>query len=170
MASRAAIAGRLATVGLVGVALAVAAAACSPTAIPPSGLPIGPASPPSPPAFSFSPAPAIPVRPGLSSSPSARFADDTAVDCAGFPPVAPVVALLRSKGIVGRSTSVTARVGPLCAGSWQYTVVVTGAQEELQVVTTGPPSRLRLITAGTYVCTPEVLTQAPAGILTVAQC
>jgi hypothetical protein len=155
---------------LVGLALAVAAAGCSPTEVPPPSRPIRPASPPSQPAFSPSPPPRGPAAPSLLVSPSARFADDAAVNCAGYPSGGAVISLLRSKGVVARGSSVTVRSGPLCAGSWQYTILLLGGQEELQVVTTGTPSRLRLITAGTYVCTAEVLTQAPAGILTAAQC
>lgn len=155
-------------VALAGVALVVAAG-CSPTAVPPPGLPVGPASPPPRPIFSPSPPPVAGPPPSLAIGPSARFAEGAAVDCAGYPSSAPVIALLRNKGVVGRRTSVTVRQGPLCAGSWQYTVVVLGGQA-LQVVTMGAPSRLKLITSGTYVCTAEVLTQAPAGILTAAQC
>ena len=167
MSSRAA---SSAVVGVVAVGVALAVlAGCSPTAVPPSGLPVGPASPPPRPTFSLSPPPLGAAPPSVANSPSARFGDGTAVACAGYPSAAPVIALLRNRGVVGSRTSVTVREGPLCAGSWQYTVVALGGQE-LQVVTTGAPSQLKLVTAGTYVCNAEVLTQAPPGILTAAEC
>ena len=58
----------------------------------------------------------------------------------------------------------------LCAADWQFTVVTETGREPLQVVTRGTPDSLSLVTAGTYVCTPTVRTQAPVGIISVAHC
>jgi hypothetical protein len=108
------------------------------------------------------------ARPSASALPS--FPDGYAVSCAGYPAVSRVIALLRGKQVIGRSASVTATVGPLCAGGWQYTVLAESGREPLQVVTQGKPASLVLVTAGTDVCTPLVRTQAPAGILAVVHC
>jgi hypothetical protein len=60
--------------------------------------------------------------------------------------------------------------GPLCAGSWQYTVMNVPGREALQVVTRGSGGALTVVTAGTYVCIPEVVGAAPAGIVSAAHC
>lgn len=114
--------------------------------------------------------PSVPAPPAPSASPSPSFAEGYAVACAGNPSFGRVVALLRRKRVIGASGSPIATVGPLCAGGWQYTVLAEPGREPLQVVTQGVPSALQLVTAGTYVCTPLVRTQAPAGILSVAHC
>lgn len=59
--------------------------------------------------------------------------------------------------------------GPFCAASWQFaTVRIADADpkkaEELFVVTTGTPTTLEVVEAGTAVCSAEVQTKAPAGI------
>jgi hypothetical protein len=109
-----------------------------------------------------------PARPSV--SPSLSFPPGYAVSCAGHPQASRVISLLRNRQIIGRSASVVASVGPLCASDWQYTVVNEVGHEPLQVITRGRPTALTLITAGTDVCTPLVRTQAPPGILTVAHC
>ena len=58
--------------------------------------------------------------------------------------------------------------GPICAGTWQWTVVQMPNAEPLQVVTRGAPGSLRLVTAGTDVCSIPVRTGAPAGIRAAA--
>jgi hypothetical protein len=105
-----------------------------------------------------------------SPSRSSGFTEDYAVNCDGQPGADRVVAVLRAKGLISGSATVTAREGPLCAGTWQYTVLSVAGREPLQVVTQGPPSALQLVTAGTEVCSVSVRTQAPPGILTVAHC
>ena len=60
--------------------------------------------------------------------------------------------------------------GPLCAGSWQYTIMTVPDHDPLQVVTRGAASSLTVVTAGTYVCTPEVTGAAPSGIVSAAHC
>ena len=59
--------------------------------------------------------------------------------------------------------------GPYCAKSWQFAVLgIAGKSDDdvepLLVVTNGKPSALRLIAAGTDVCTERVESDAPPGI------
>ncbi len=93
-----------------------------------------------------------------------------AVECAGRPSAAQVVALLWRTNALPVSVTPVVRDGPLCAGSWQYTVVVPAQREPLQVVTRGEPDALSLVTAGSSVCTVEVRTAAPTGIRIAAHC
>lgn len=99
------------------------------------------------------------------------FGEAYAVSCAGYPSGDAVVALLRrTPGLLSANARVTIRTGPLCAGTWQYTVVSVGGREPLAVVTRGRPGALRLVTAGTDVCSIPVRTGAPAGIQFAAAC
>ncbi|GIH13102.1 hypothetical protein Raf01_12740 [Rugosimonospora africana] len=77
---------------------------------------------------------------------------------------------MRAAGLVSGNAKLTVKVAPMCAGSWQYTVFTVSGREPLQVVTQGQPGALTLVTAGTNVCSTQVSAQAPAGILSVAQC
>ncbi|MEU5942955.1 hypothetical protein ABZ807_28165 [Micromonospora sp. NPDC047548] len=90
-----------------------------------------------------------------------------AVACAGRPSADRVVDLLRGR-VLPRDVSVKATAGPLCAADWQYTVFAVAGHEELQVVTRTESAALRLVTAGTDVCSIEVRTVAPPGIRTLA--
>lgn len=111
------------------------------------------------------------TRPVPSTSASATgFPEEVAVPCAGAPGADPIIALLRANGWLSARSSVTATTGPLCAGTWQYTVFAVSGHEPLQVVTEGPPTALRLVTAGTDVCTVTVRTTGPAGIVSAAHC
>jgi hypothetical protein len=112
----------------------------------------------------------LPPGPLPTPSRSSGFSELYAVNCDGKPGVDRVVAVLKAKGLIGSSATVTAKEGPLCAGTWQYTVLSVAGREPLQVVTHGAPGALKLVTAGTEVCSVEVRTQAPLGILTVAHC
>lgn len=115
------------------------------------------------------PAPSQPVR--LTAAPSMTFPEAYAVTCAGRPGAEQVLALLRrTAGLLPSGVTVTVLMAPQCAGTWQYTVVSVPDREPLQVVTRGVPTALQLVTAGTNVCTIEVRTQAPRGILTLARC
>lgn len=96
--------------------------------------------------------------------------DDTAVDCGGEPDVDSILALLRAETLLPEDADVTVREGPLCAADWQYTVIAVPDRDPLQVVTSGAPDDLTLVTAGTGVCTVEVRVQAPPGIRNVASC
>ncbi|HKT02472.1 MAG TPA: hypothetical protein VJT31_23335, partial [Rugosimonospora sp.] len=108
------------------------------------------------------------AAPSVSAPPS--FAEASAVACGGYPAVGRIIALLRRNQVVPASSALTASIGPLCAGGWQYTVFTSAGREPLQVVTQGAPASLTLVTAGTDVCTPLVQTQAPAGILAATHC
>jgi hypothetical protein len=65
---------------------------------------------------------------------------------------------------------VTVPIGPLCAGTWQYTVLTVTGREPLQVVSRGTPQALQLVSAGTDICSVELRAAAPPGILSVAHC
>jgi hypothetical protein len=131
-----------------------------------------PARSPSPtPEPTYLPAPPLthPSRPPTGGP--TPFDERVAVPCAGRPGADQVVALLRrTPGLLSGGATVTVRTGPLCAGTWQFTVVTVPEREPLQVVTKGAPGALTLVTAGTDVCTAPVRAGAPAGILAVARC
>jgi hypothetical protein len=113
--------------------------------------------------------PTVPPVPSATGAPSPTgFGEAVAVPCAGRPDADQVLALLRHQGLANAGATVAQ--GPLCAGTWQYSVVVQSGHEPLQVVTRGAPGSLRLVTAGTYVCSVDVRAGAPAGILTLARC
>jgi hypothetical protein len=105
-----------------------------------------------------------------SSAGATTFPESSAITCAGQPGADRIVALLRTKQIIDASATVTARLGPLCAGTWQYTVLAVAGREPLQVVTEGPATALALVTAGTDICTTGVRAQAPPGITAAAHC
>jgi hypothetical protein len=155
-------------IALLGAASAVLAG-CS-TAVPPVAAPSRPApttpaaSPPAPPAV------APPPLPVPTTSSPAGFPRDVAVSCAGNPGVDRIVALVRAQGILDAGQTATATVGPLCAGTWQYTVLQAPQREPLQVVSKGPATALVLVTAGTDICTDAVRGQAPLGIIAAAHC
>ncbi|MFV2127732.1 hypothetical protein ACFHWS_24850 [Micromonospora sp. LOL_013] len=127
-------------------------------------------SPPTAPPGTPTPTPANPPSATPSSSPTADgFPVAVAVDCAGRPTAAQVVALLRrTDGLLPAGAQVSVPVAPRCAGSWQYTVVQIPSREPLQVVTEGSPTSFTLVTAGTDVCVIPVRVVAPAGIRTLA--
>lgn len=163
----------LARIGLALSALAAMAACGAPpevahgTSVPPPG--------PSIPALA-SPSPSRPVAPptALPSAPATSptgFPESYAVDCAGRPTGAQVIrALRRDSNLLPGRARVTVETGPVCAGTWQYTVVTMPGREPLAVVTRGAPGALRLVTAGTNVCSAPVRAQAPPGIRATADC
>jgi hypothetical protein len=114
------------------------------------------------------PPPPPPSLPDL--GPSSGFAEDTAVSCAGRPTADQVTAKVRAAGLVASGARVTVSLGPVCAGSWQYTILGVSGREPLQVVTEGQPAALTVVTAGTDVCSTKVLSEAPVGIINVTQC
>jgi hypothetical protein len=121
--------------------------------------------PPSDAAEPFTP-PALPA-PTFAPPPEAT----TAAPCAGRPSVAQVIAALRrERNLVPAGVAPRATTGPLCAGSWQYTILDVPNHDPLQVVTRGNADALTVVTAGTYVCTPEVTGTAPAAIVSAARC
>ena len=86
--------------------------------------------------------------------------------CANGPSRAQVLAVLDGlPGIPAKELVVAA--GPFCSGSWHFTEVRIADEdkaEQLFVVTTGTPTTLKVIEAGTDVCSTEVQSRAPAGI------
>jgi hypothetical protein len=130
-----------------------------------SGLPGAPAAAPSSDAL---PPPPPPPPDSVSASPT--FAEASAVSCAGQPSADQVTARVRAAGLIDGGAKATVTLGPMCAGSWQYTVLNVAGREPLQVVTDGQPAALTLVTAGTDVCSTEVLTQAPPGIIDATHC
>jgi hypothetical protein len=90
------------------------------------------------------------------------------VTCGGNPGGRAVLAVLRRAGLVTRSSGARVVTGPMCAGTWQWTVVQMPNADPLQVVTRGAAGSLRLVTAGTDVCSIPVRTGAPAGIRAAA--
>lgn len=112
--------------------------------------------------------PATPTLPPV-VSPTRSATDETvATDCQGKPSSEQVVRVLRRNGLLSDGVRVTVTRGPMCAGSWQYTVLQVPDREPLQVVTKGEPGSLTLVTAGTDVCGIPVRTGAPQGIRTLA--
>ncbi|WDZ87951.1 hypothetical protein [Micromonospora cathayae] len=92
-----------------------------------------------------------------------------AVACRGGPSKDRIIRLVRgASGVLPSGSRVTVRTGPLCADDWQYTVLAVSGYEDLTVVSRGRPESLKLVTAGTDVCTIEVRTGAPTGIRTLA--
>jgi hypothetical protein len=112
--------------------------------------------------------PPAPTLAPTSATPS--FDPSVAVSCNGRPAVDQVVAVLRAKGVLPSGDRVTARLGPLCAGTWQYTVLTVSGQDSLRAVTQGAPTTLALVTAGTDVCSSAIQNGAPSGILAAAHC
>jgi hypothetical protein len=138
----------------------------------------GAASPADPPPETATPAPefelpsvapssGVPTRRATASAVPSGFSETTATSCHGQPTVQQVGALVKS---ILKNVTPTAAKGPLCSGTWQYTVLTVPDAEPLQVVSKGPPTSLVLVTAGTNVCTAAVRGAAPPGILTVTGC
>jgi len=83
--------------------------------------------------------------------------DTVAVSCAGKPTGGQVIAALRrDRNLLPAGVTPVVVTGPLCAGTWQYTVLSVPDHDALQVVTRGAAASLTVVTAGTYVCTPAV--------------
>lgn len=118
------------------------------------------------------PGPVHPTVPATSSAPAGSVtpmpAASTAVDCGGDPTGEQVIALLRRSAGLPDGVTMTVAVRPRCAGTWQYTVVEVSGHEPMQVVSTGRPTALTLVTAGTDVCNIRVRTEAPPGIRALA--
>ncbi|SDY17398.1 hypothetical protein SAMN05444365_101933 [Micromonospora pattaloongensis] len=114
-------------------------------------------------------APPIVIPTPTATTAAPGFNDTTAVDCRRRPDGAQIVALLRrTPGLLPTNARVTVRQGPLCARDWQYTVLVVPGREPLQVVTSGTPTALTLVAAGTDVCGIPVRVTAPPGIRALA--
>lgn len=169
---------RLAALGLLAVALP---AGCGHVTHTPLGAPATSAAATAPATPTGSPstvdgvapppdrAPPPPTLPGLPALPPPSAA--TAAACPGRPEAAQITAALRKQpNLLPAGVTPTVATGPLCAGSWQYTVYAVPGFDRLQVVTKGSPTSLTVVTAGTDVCTPDVTDNAPAGIVAAAHC
>ncbi|WP_438941275.1 hypothetical protein [Micromonospora craterilacus] len=89
--------------------------------------------------------------------------------CHGSPSQQRIVDLVRGRnGLLPRNAKVRVRTGPLCAADWHFTVLDVTGYEPLQVVTRDQAGTLRLVTAGTDVCSVEVRVAGPTGIRTLA--
>jgi hypothetical protein len=95
------------------------------------------------------------------------FPEYTAVDCAGRPGKDQVIALVRRETDINPGDALTA---PLCAGTWQYTVLAVPGRDPVQVLTRTTPGGLALVAIGTDVCSLDIQHQAPAGIYRAASC
>jgi len=88
--------------------------------------------------------------------------------CTSGPTAAQVLTVIKGRpGMPDQELKVVE--GPYCSGSWQFTIVgIAGASDEaeesLLVVTTGRPAALKVVEAGTDVCTDRVEDDAPPGI------
>ena|SRR5690348_11027501 len=139
---------------------------------PPTSSPLPPPpalNAPEPTPTSLAPPAPPSVRP-TAASPTG-FSESYVVPCGGHPSAAQVIAVVRRHGsLLAAGASVSATTGPLCSGTWQYTVLAVPDHEPLQVVTKGAPSALRFVTAGTNVCTVDVRAEAPVALLSTANC
>ncbi|MFC4106589.1 hypothetical protein ACFOX0_11655 [Micromonospora zhanjiangensis] len=131
--------------------------------------------PPRPTVSSPVPSASVPTDAGSATRPTLPPAVPTpttgglvATACAGGPSGQQVVSLLRDRGLLPGGARPTVSRGPLCADDWQYSVVQVPDREPLQVVSTGRPGALTLVTAGTDVCDARVRATAPAGIRQLA--
>lgn len=156
---------RIALLCAVSLVLPGCGTAATPVAAPSVSVPSTPAASPTP-----VPPAVPPPLPVPSASSPAGFPPNLAVGCAGNPGVDRIVALVRAQGVLDAGQSATATLGPLCAGTWQYTVLQAPQREPLQVVSKGPAGALVMVTAGTDVCTDAVRAQAPLGIISAAHC
>lgn len=109
--------------------------------------------------------------PALARPTTPVFSEQTAVPCDGYPSGEQIIGLLRrTTRLLPSNVTAAVRTGPLCAGTWQYTVLLVPDRDPLQVVTRGAPASLRLVTAGTDICTVDVRATAPAGIRAITRC
>lgn len=139
----------------------------APVPVPTGGLPPGtlPTLPYVPPA-TLPPVTTTPTTTPPTTTPTSTVSP--APRCRSGPTTTQVLAVL--KGLPGiPEQELAVAEGPFCSGSWQFaTVQIAGedpkAAEQIFVVTTGAPTALKVIEAGTDVCSVEVQTKAPAGI------
>jgi hypothetical protein len=114
----------------------------------------------------------LPPQPTLTRSPSpSAFAESYVVACNGRPSAEQVITVTRRQPhLIPAGATVTVTTGPLCAGLWQYTILTITDREPLQVMTKGAPTSLTFVTAGTDVCSVEVLAGAPLALQRTANC
>ena len=133
----------------------------------PSGIgtyPTAPTLPTVPPTLPTYPV----VVPTTTRPPTTTPPPSPAPRCTSGPTRPQVLAVIKGRpGIPDDDLDVTD--GPYCAGSWQFSIVgIAGSSDDtvepLLVVTSGRPSALRVVEAGTDVCTDPVEDDAPPGI------
>ncbi len=118
-------------------------------------------TPPYPPGFTPRQSPSRSPSPSPSPSP---FPEYTTAPCAGRVKAEDVISAVKANTSINPSKALT---GPLCAGTWQYTVVEVSGNDPVQVVTR---DNAKFVVAGTEVCTAEVRLYAPSGIKSIAGC
>jgi hypothetical protein len=101
---------------------------------------------------------------------STGFSEYVASNCNGRPSANQVIAVVRPKLKLAANVQVTVTTGPTCSGKWQYTVLSVPGREQVHVVTSGEPTALTVLAAGTNPCIPYVRVNAPAGIRAVLNC
>ncbi|GIF71086.1 hypothetical protein [Asanoa siamensis] len=148
------------------IALGVAGCGTPPELNPPGSTVPSPSATASAPPSTLPPQPPPPPPP----SPTATgFSESYAVACGGRPSGAQIITLLKRRGLLPSSYRSQPTTGPMCSGDWQWTVLDT-SNGPIQAVSELSGNTLRLITAGTDVCTVEVRAGAPAGIRTAIGC
>src|SRR5262245_61173705 len=85
------------------------------------------------------------------------FPEYTAVDCAGRPGKDQVIALVRRETNINPDDAIAP---PLCAGTWQYTVLSVPGLDPVQVLTKATVGGLALVAVGTDVCSLDIQHQA----------
>jgi hypothetical protein len=113
-----------------------------------------------PPGFS----PRATTSPSATASPFPAF---TTAPCGAKPSAADIAALVKQKVSLVPGKALT---GPLCAGTWHYTLFEVPGKEPVHVLTIGTSSGLTLFAAGTDICTADVQQQAPYGVRAAAGC
>jgi hypothetical protein len=98
------------------------------------------------------------------------FSEYVATSCNGRPSASQVIAAVRPKLNLAASVQVTVTTQPTCAGTWQYTVLSVPNHEPVHVVTSGEPSALKVVAAGSNPCIPAVRVSAPSGLRAVLGC
>ncbi|WP_433533704.1 hypothetical protein ACQPYA_31045 [Micromonospora sp. CA-263727] len=107
--------------------------------------------------------------PGAAPPTPSAEAGLVAVACQGGPSQQQITDLVRGRsGLLPRNAKVAVRTGPMCAADWHFTLLDVTGYEPLQVVTRDQAGTLRLVTAGTDVCSVEVRVAGPIGIRTLA--
>jgi hypothetical protein len=150
--------------------LVVVVAACgAPPELSRRGSPVPtPSISPAPSTFPPTVVPTVaPTIPPISTPAQPTFDVSTAVPCGGRPEGGQVIAVLKRARLLASSFRGPVSVGPMCAGTWQWSVLDTD-NGPLQAVTEIRANTLRLVTAGTDVCSIEVRAGAPTGIRAAA--
>jgi hypothetical protein len=152
---------------VIGALLLAAGCDKPPDLQPPPGVPL--------PSVTASPEPTRLALPSTTvtalPSPKPSFPELYYVPCLGAPSGEQVVATVRAKTkLLPQTGAIAVTTGPLCSGTWQYTILQAPNRDPLLVVTKGEPAALSIVTAGSDVCSIKVRTQAPAGLLAAASC